>query len=267
MRGTSSRRLAIAGVVMSLASSVAVGIMTPAMAAPSGTAKVGAVQPAQLAVQLGTSHVEKPANQIHSVVPGDTLSGIAPRYKTTWPSIFDANTSVISNPDLIYVGQRLTIPNGQTVKNPPAPAPAPAPAPVAAAPASGWFDPLPNATPFCNYWQWRGTYNHKGEDIPAGFGTPIHAAAGGTVWTGWNNGAGNYTVISHSDGSATVYMHQSSFAVRSGWVNANQVIGYVGSTGDSEGPHLHFEVHPWGNGNGTTSPSTWMRNHGAPIGC
>lgn len=260
MRGTSSRRLATAGVVLALMGSAIVGLASPAVAAPSGTAKVGAAQSAQLAVQLGTSHVEKPANQIHSVVPGDTLSGIAPRYQTTWPTIFDANTSIISNPNLIYVGQKLTIPNGQSSKT--QPAPVQAPAPVSA--GSGWTQPVGacNISGFGMRWG----RMHGGVDLAAGFGTPIKAAASGTVSTAWQaGGAGNYTMINHGEGVWTVYMHQSSFAITSGWVNVGQTIGYVGSTGDSQGPHLHFEVHTGGAWNGKVDPMSFMANHGAPL--
>ena len=86
---------------------------------------------------------------------------------------------------------------------------------------------------------------HAGEDIPAGYGAEILAAASGTVVTaGWVSGYGNYTVIDHGGGLMTAYGHQSSFAVSGGdVVTQGQVIGYVGSTGNSTGPHLHFEVY------------------------
>jgi murein DD-endopeptidase MepM/ murein hydrolase activator NlpD len=85
---------------------------------------------------------------------------------------------------------------------------------------------------------------HAGIDIGAGYGTPIHAAAAGTVvLAGWTGGYGNYTCIDHGGGLATCYAHQSSYAVSSGVVvGQGQVIGYVGNTGHSFGAHLHFEV-------------------------
>lgn len=193
---------------------------------------------------------------------GDTLSGIVYRECGTsnWSQAARDNASTNPNPNLIYAGQTLQINCGGSTA-----------APAAAAPAqssSGWFDPLPgHGWGNCNYWEWRGSYNHRGEDIMASYGTPIHAAAAGTVTTAWQSGAGNYTVIKHSDGSATVYMHQSSFAVRSGWVNGNQVIGYVGATGNASGPHLHFEVQPWGPWNGVTNPIQWLRDRGVSVGC
>ncbi len=85
---------------------------------------------------------------------------------------------------------------------------------------------------------------HAGIDIGVPYGTPIHAAAAGTVvLAGWTGGYGNYTCIDHGGGLATCYAHQSSYAVSPGaQVSQGQVIGYVGSTGHSFGAHLHFEV-------------------------
>jgi murein DD-endopeptidase MepM/ murein hydrolase activator NlpD len=90
---------------------------------------------------------------------------------------------------------------------------------------------------------------HAGIDIGVPYGTPIHAAAAGTVvLAGWTGGYGNYTCIDHGGGLATCYAHQSSFAVSTGaQVSQGQVIGYVGNTGHSFGAHLHFEVRINGN--------------------
>jgi murein DD-endopeptidase MepM/ murein hydrolase activator NlpD len=84
---------------------------------------------------------------------------------------------------------------------------------------------------------------HEGIDIAVGYGTPIHAAASGTViFSGWMGGYGNFVIIDHGGGMATAYGHQSSIAVGGGTVSQGQVIGYVGCTGHCFGPHLHFEV-------------------------
>jgi len=85
---------------------------------------------------------------------------------------------------------------------------------------------------------------HAGIDIGVGSGTPIHAAASGTVvLASWTGGYGNYTCIDHGGGLATCYAHQSSYAVSAGaQVSQGQVVGYVGNTGHSFGAHLHFEV-------------------------
>jgi murein DD-endopeptidase MepM/ murein hydrolase activator NlpD len=85
---------------------------------------------------------------------------------------------------------------------------------------------------------------HPGIDIAPGYGTPIAAAKDGVVaFAGWMDGYGNFIIIDHGGGFATAYGHQSRLAVSDGQaVSAGQVIGYVGSTGFSTGPHLHFEI-------------------------
>jgi murein DD-endopeptidase MepM/ murein hydrolase activator NlpD len=108
--------------------------------------------------------------------------------------------------------------------------------------AAGFIWPVlgPVTSPF----GWRWGRMHEGIDIGAASGTPIRAAAAGTViYAGWLGGYGNLTVIDHGGGVATAYGHQSSLAAGNGaFVAQGQVIGYVGSTGHSTGPHLHFEV-------------------------
>lgn len=85
---------------------------------------------------------------------------------------------------------------------------------------------------------------HTGTDIGAGYGATIVAANSGTVTlAGWNSGYGNCVVIDHGGGKATLYAHMSSYAVTNGQrVEKGQKIGAVGSTGNSTGPHLHFEI-------------------------
>ena len=85
---------------------------------------------------------------------------------------------------------------------------------------------------------------HEGIDIAALLGTPIHAAASGTViHTGWLGGYGNLVVVDHGDGLATAYAHASAILVAVGQqVSQGDTLSLVGSTGNSTGPHLHFEV-------------------------
>ena len=89
--------------------------------------------------------------------------------------------------------------------------------------------------------------NHGGTDIGASYGSPIYAADSGKVVSssdGWNGGWGNYVMIDHGNGMQTLYAHMSSRAVSVGQtVKKGQTIGYVGSTGMSTGPHLHFEMY------------------------
>jgi murein DD-endopeptidase MepM/ murein hydrolase activator NlpD len=102
-----------------------------------------------------------------------------------------------------------------------------------------------------------GSRMHNGVDIGASSGTPIHAAADGTVvMAGSNGGYGNWTLIDHGGGLATGYGHQSSIGVRVGQhVSRGDVIGRVGSTGASTGPHLHWEVRVNGN---SVNPMGWI---------
>jgi murein DD-endopeptidase MepM/ murein hydrolase activator NlpD len=85
---------------------------------------------------------------------------------------------------------------------------------------------------------------HEGIDIAAGLGTPIRAAAAGTViHAGWLGGYGNLVVLDHGDGLATAYAHASAILVSVGHTVAQgETLSLVGSTGNSTGPHLHFEV-------------------------
>lgn len=94
-----------------------------------------------------------------------------------------------------------------------------------------------------------GENGHPGIDLVAPMGTPIPAAAGGVVLTaGWNNGGyGNYVVID-SGSFITAYAHMSSVSTSAGaFVSQGTIVGLVGSTGNSTGPHLHFEYRVGGS--------------------
>ena len=123
--------------------------------------------------------------------------------------------------------------------------------------------PLPGYRPGSAYgWRihpiWGDRRFHAGEDIGAPSGTSILAADSGiaTVIPDNGNGYGNYIIINHGGGRTTLYAHMSGFAVSNGaTVTQGQVIGYVGSTGNSTGPHLHFEVRING---ATTDPKSYF---------
>ena len=116
--------------------------------------------------------------------------------------------------------------------------------------SSGWICPVPYYTltspfgmrvhPISGRWKM-----HDGVDMAAAQGTPIYAAKSGkvTVASYQAGGAGYYVSINHGDGFSSIYMHMTHFIVAPGqYVTAGQVIGYVGSTGGSTGPHLHFGI-------------------------
>ena len=123
--------------------------------------------------------------------------------------------------------------------------------------------PLPGYRPGSAYgWRihpiWGDRRFHAGEDIGAPMGTSILAADSGiaTVIPDNGNGYGNYIIINHGGGRTTLYAHMSGFAVSNGaTVTQGQTIGYVGSTGNSTGPHLHFETRVNG---ATTDPKSYF---------
>ena len=107
--------------------------------------------------------------------------------------------------------------------------------------SSGFIWPV--SGPITSGFGWRWGRMHEGVDIGAACGTPIRAAASGTiVYAGWMDGYGNLIVIDHGGGFATAYGHQSALYVGDGPVSQGQTIGAVGSTGHSTGCHLHFEI-------------------------
>lgn len=110
-------------------------------------------------------------------------------------------------------------------------------------------------SPFCESRAWESC--HPGIDIAAPTGTPIRAAGSGVVQlAGWTGGYGNYTCIGHGGSVSTCYGHQSRIGVSVGQhVSQGQIIGDVGSTGHSTGPHLHFEVRVNGS---VTNPMNWL---------
>jgi murein DD-endopeptidase MepM/ murein hydrolase activator NlpD len=101
----------------------------------------------------------------------------------------------------------------------------------------------PVSGPVTSGFGWRWGRMHEGIDIAVPTGTPVAAAASGQViYAGWLGGYGNLVVIDHGGGLATAYGHNSSIAVGGGSVSQGQTIAYAGSTGNSTGPHVHFEV-------------------------
>lgn len=99
------------------------------------------------------------------------------------------------------------------------------------------------------YWTPTSYGYHRALDIAANAWTPIGAARAGTIsFAGWSGGYGNLQIVDHGNGYQTYYAHQIQFIHGEGaWVGQNWNIGYVGSTGNSTGPHLHFEIRRWGS--------------------
>ncbi|MEV7080820.1 M23 family metallopeptidase [Streptomyces sp. NPDC093516] len=102
---------------------------------------------------------------------------------------------------------------------------------------------------------------HTGIDFPVSYGTTVMAATDGTVRTQWNSAYGNMMIVTAKDGTETWYCHLSTYTVASGTtVKAGDPIARSGNSGNSTGPHLHFEVRPAGGS--AIDPLSWLRSHG-----
>jgi len=117
-------------------------------------------------------------------------------------------------------------------------------APAVAVPTGSGVLAWPVSGPVTSGFGARWGRMHEGIDIAVGEGTPVHAAAAGTViYAGWMSGYGNLVVIDHGNGLSTAYAHNSSLAASVGQqVAGGEVVSYSGNTGNSTGPHVHFEV-------------------------
>lgn len=248
----------------------AVALLTPATAAyaattpPSHTGSIAnvAITPPEPATKAPRG-LSAAATATYVVRSGDTLSGIAGRSCGNWEALYAANQRVIGrNPNLIYPGQRLTMKCQTRPERASRSNSSSTPATTAA-----WVNPLPGAAVTSCFGP-RWDTMHEGVDLADAAGTPIRAAAAGTVKAaGWRfGGYGISVVISHGNGIYTHYAHLSRATVRVGQrVRAGQTIGRVGSTGDSTGPHLHFEV--WRGWFAQVDPAAFMRARGVRVGC
>lgn len=193
------------------------------------------------AIGVGQELVILPISGIrHTVEKGETLQSIAKKYKGNLDEIRSFND--LSDNTVLVIGDIVVIPDGEIA--------------APKSPVNSYKTPLRGATgpEYSGYYirpvngiLTQGLHGYNGVDLGAQTGTPVFAAASGDVIIsrdyGWNGGYGNYIVIQHNNGTQTLYGHLSSNIVKIGWhVVQGQVIGYVGSTGKSTGPHLHFEV-------------------------
>jgi murein DD-endopeptidase MepM/ murein hydrolase activator NlpD len=149
------------------------------------------------------------------------------------------------------------------------PGPPPVTTPQVSVPTDGtWALPLPTgsyyiSTCFCMRW---GEF-HAGDDLAAGYGTPIYSVGAGTVAaSGPAQGFGNWVVIDHGNGAFSVYGHMRVLAVSVGQsVSAGQTIAYVGSEGFSTGPHLHLEIRIGGVSGTPVDPQVWLARRGVNL--
>ncbi|MCB0113544.1 MAG: peptidoglycan DD-metalloendopeptidase family protein [Caldilineaceae bacterium] len=180
---------------------------------------------------------------LHVVQPGDTLYSIAAKYKVTAQAIADASLNQLESIETpLSVGTQLIIPGGTK--------------PYITRQVEAYVGPVPDSAlkgSGALGWPTSGSITqtfwggHRAIDIGAYTGTPVTSADGGYVIAsksgGWNNGYGNMVMVDHGNGYVTLYAHLNSIYVRQGEnVSKGQQIGTVGNTGNSTGPHLHFEV-------------------------
>lgn len=211
-------------------------------------------------IQPGDSLIILPITGIRHVVKSqDTLASIAKKYGAETNEQIEGMVSDmitynrLASAEDISVGDTVVVPGGvmhtATVIATPAKSSSVAKVSGGAATggSTGFVHPLPGAI------RTQGIHGYNAVDLAAAIGTPIRAAADGEVIVsklgGWNGGYGSYIVIRHGNGTQTLYAHTSSISVSVGdTVSAGETIGAVGNTGQSTGPHLHFEVR------GATNP-------------
>ncbi len=182
----------------------------------------------------------------HTVQPGESLTGIAMRYGVTLHSLAVANG--LEDTSHVGAGLQLSIPSAQAGSNSVA---------YAAVGPGLCLDVVPERAgtgyfirPTHSYVWTQGFHAlHPGVDLAIDAGTQLFAADSGTVvYAGWNPaGYGNLVIIDHGNGWRTYYAHLQSLDVSCGeWLPRGTVLGGIGSTGNSTGPHLHFEMLRFG---------------------
>jgi murein DD-endopeptidase MepM/ murein hydrolase activator NlpD len=203
-------------------------------------------------LQRGQNLVILPITGVkHKVQKGETIQSIAKKYKVGVTDITDYNDLVES--DILRQGDVLIIPDGEivTVSTPTKTAkvvPGSGVKKTGVPSSKGYYiqPVVPDGGRIRKTQGFHTRYNAI--DVGAPVGTPIRAMADGTVIVtkspnGYNGGYGGLTIITHANGSQTLYAHQSKISVSSGErVSQGQIIGYTGNTGKSTGPHLHYEI-------------------------
>jgi murein DD-endopeptidase MepM/ murein hydrolase activator NlpD len=193
--------------------------------------KASSIQPGQTLVILPVSGIN------YTIKKGDTIKGIVTKYKADLDEVLNYNG--ISLDTTLVVGESIIIPDAelQTV------VPTRTVAGSKSTPnyAGYYTRPISGGT------RTQGIHGYNAVDLAAPVGTAIYASAAGRVIAsvagGWNGGYGSYIIISHGNGTQTLYAHNSKNLVRLGQqVEKGDKIGAVGSTGKSTGPHVHFEI-------------------------
>lgn len=196
------------------------------------------IKPGQTLIILPISGVK------YEIKKGDTLKSIAKKFSSDTEEIMQYND--IYQDSQLAVGTTIIIPNGEI---------APAQPQKTSSKGTGTLRGV-NGPSYAGYYikplnggyKSQGLHGYNGVDLADTCGTPVFASANGDVIRSksdnrYNGGYGNNVIISHGNGTQTLYAHLLSVVVSTGWhVAQGQLIGYVGSTGKSTGCHLHFEI-------------------------
>lgn len=194
--------------------------------------KNGVIRPGDELIILPISGVQ------HIVKKGDTLSSIAKAYKADAREVAQFNNLALDAS--LAVGDEVIIPDGEMA----------VPSSFSHARAHGTNGPEYEGyylRPIIGGRKTQGLHGYNGIDLANYYGAPVFASAAGEVivarFGGWNGGYGNYLVIAHPNGTQTLYAHLSDLVAYDGrFVARGELIGHIGSTGNSTGPHLHFEI-------------------------
>ncbi|MEX0910190.1 MAG: M23 family metallopeptidase [Candidatus Paceibacterota bacterium] len=200
--------------------------------------------------QIGDILVILPVSGVrHMVEKGDTLETVAKKYNSKASDIAKFN-GLSDSQSKLTLGTEVIVPNGEieSIQTPDK-------TPVKNSGANIVATPTKNLPKHSGFYirpvvggvRTQGIHGNNAVDLAHSLGVPIYASAGGSVIVaktgGWNGGYGNYIVISHSNGSQTLYAHLNSVSVSVGQtVGQGEVIGALGSSGNSTGPHVHFEI-------------------------
>jgi murein DD-endopeptidase MepM/ murein hydrolase activator NlpD len=175
----------------------------------------------------------------HIVKSGDTVASIAKKYSASQADILSYNG--LSVDAKLAVGDEIIIPDGEKTSS--------------SGSSSATIKVASGLQEYAGYYlrpivggkKSQGLHGHNAVDLASPIGTPIMAAADGTVTVsltgGYNGGYGTYVVVSHPNGTQTVYGHMSANYVRVGQsVKQGEMVGRIGMTGNTSGPHVHFEI-------------------------
>ena len=176
----------------------------------------------------------------HTVARGDTIESIAKSYKVEPRAILECPYNHLGEPPTLQAGQKVIVPGGAKPYVPRAVYVYDGPIPETANQGTGSFGWPTTGWISQKYWS-----GHHAIDIAGYVGTPIKAADSGfIIKVGWSEaGYGNHIIIDHRNGYKTLYAHLTSYVVNvADSVKKGQVIGFLGNTGKSTGPHLHFEI-------------------------